>query len=166
MSPRLLVVVPYYTPRPSEAGAVAHLRAVAAASAVPIVVYNIPYRTGCGLGAGALLELAATPNVAGRQAGRRCPRPRHARRARARPTGSTCWWRRRVHRPDHVARRVGAIAAAAHVRTGDFAGLVAAALAGDAATAARLAHDLLPVVDAGFAEPSPAVWKAALHALG
>ena len=43
---------------------------------------------------------------------------------------------------------------------------MAAALAGDAMTAARLARDLLAVVDAGFAEPSPAVWKAGLHTLG
>ena len=60
----LLVVVPYYT-RPSEAGAVDHLRAAAAASTAPVVVYNVPYRTGRVLGAGALLDLAASPNVAG-----------------------------------------------------------------------------------------------------
>lgn len=54
-----LAVVPYYV-RPSEAAIVAHFRAVASRSPVPIVVYNIPYRTGRGLGAGSLLELAAT----------------------------------------------------------------------------------------------------------
>ena len=59
-----LVVVPYYV-RPSEAGIVAHMQAVADASPVPIVLYNIPYRTGRGLGAAALLELAAHPNIAG-----------------------------------------------------------------------------------------------------
>ncbi len=60
----LLVVVPYYT-RPSEAGIVDHYRAVAAASPLPIVAYNIPYRTGRGLGADALLQLAAIPNIVG-----------------------------------------------------------------------------------------------------
>ena len=34
-------------------------------SPVPLIVYNIPYRTGRGLGAEALLELAVTPNIAG-----------------------------------------------------------------------------------------------------
>ena len=59
-----LVVVPYYI-RPSEAAIVEHYRVVAEASPVPIVAYNIPFRTGRGLGAAALLELAAIPNVAG-----------------------------------------------------------------------------------------------------
>ena len=59
-----LVVVPYYV-RPSEDGIVAHIRAVAERSPVPVVVYNIPYRTGRNLGATAILELARTPNVAG-----------------------------------------------------------------------------------------------------
>ena len=45
-----LIVVPYYV-RPSEAGIVAHFQAVAAASPVPVVIYNIPIRTGRNLGA-------------------------------------------------------------------------------------------------------------------
>jgi dihydrodipicolinate synthase/N-acetylneuraminate lyase len=44
---------------------VAHFRHVADRSPVPVVVYNIPYRTGRGLGAAALLELAACDNVIG-----------------------------------------------------------------------------------------------------
>jgi 4-hydroxy-tetrahydrodipicolinate synthase len=59
-----LAVVPYYV-RPSEAAVVRHFQAVAERSPVPLIVYNIPYRTGRGLGAEALLELAATENVAG-----------------------------------------------------------------------------------------------------
>ena len=59
-----LIVVPYYV-RPSEAGIVAHFQAVAAASPVPVVVYNIPIRTGRNLGAAAVLELARTANIAG-----------------------------------------------------------------------------------------------------
>ena len=59
-----LSVVPYYV-RPSEAGIVEHFKPVAAASPVPLVVYNIPYRTGRALGAKSILELAGTPNIAG-----------------------------------------------------------------------------------------------------
>src|SRR4051794_37877973 len=44
-----LAVVPYYV-RPSEAAVVRHFAAVAERSPVPLVVYNIPYRTGRGLG--------------------------------------------------------------------------------------------------------------------
>jgi 4-hydroxy-tetrahydrodipicolinate synthase len=59
-----LAVVPYYI-RPSESAVVRHFQVVAERSPVPLIIYNIPYRTGRGLGAQALLELAATDNVAG-----------------------------------------------------------------------------------------------------
>src|SRR4051812_1101225 len=59
-----LVVVPYYV-RPSEAAIVEHYRAVAAVSPVPVIAYNIPMRTGRGLGAPALLDVARVPNVVG-----------------------------------------------------------------------------------------------------
>ena len=59
-----LAVVPYYV-RPSETAIVSHFQAVASRSPVPLIVYNIPYRTGRGLGAAATLELADTDNVAG-----------------------------------------------------------------------------------------------------
>jgi 4-hydroxy-tetrahydrodipicolinate synthase len=162
----LLVVVPYYT-RPSEAGVVAHLRAVAAASTVAIVVYNIPYRTGRGLGADALRELAATPNIVGvKQAVGAVDRDTLAVLA-ARPEGfDVLCGDDAFIAPLTLLGASGAIAAASHVRTADFAVLVATALAGDVTATAALAHDLLPVVDAGGAEPSPAVWKAALHACG
>jgi 4-hydroxy-tetrahydrodipicolinate synthase len=162
----LLVVVPYYT-RPSEPAVVAHLQAAAAASPVPIVVYNVPSRTGRGLGADAVVELAATPDVVGiKQAVGALDRDTLAV-LRARPasfhvlSGDDAFIA-----PTTLLGGSGAIAASAHLRTADFGRLVAAALAGDAGTSARLAHALLPVVDAGFAEPSPAVWKAALHARG
>ena len=56
--------MPYYV-RPSVEGLVAHFKAVAAESPVPVIVYNIPARTGRDLGAAGLLELAAVPNIAG-----------------------------------------------------------------------------------------------------
>jgi 4-hydroxy-tetrahydrodipicolinate synthase len=59
-----LAVVPYYV-RPSEAAIVGHFQAVAERSPVPLIVYNIPYRTGRGLGSYALLELARTENIVG-----------------------------------------------------------------------------------------------------
>ncbi len=61
---------------------------------------------------------------------------------------------------------VGAIAASAQVCTDLFARMIDAALAGAKDAPATLAHALLPVVTAGFAEPNPACWKAALYAAG
>lgn len=60
----------------------------------------------------------------------------------------------------------GAIAAAAHFCTPLFVEMIEAAARGDAQRSRLLASALLPVVQAGFAEPNPAVWKAGLHAVG
>jgi 4-hydroxy-tetrahydrodipicolinate synthase len=161
-----LVVVPYYT-RPSEAGVVAHLAAVAAASPVPIVVYNIPYRTGRGLGAESLLELAATPGVAGvKQAVGALDRDTLEVLAQRPPTFHVLAGDDAFIAPSVLMGASGAIAAAAHVCTASFVALVEAARCGHLAEVRRLAASLGRVVDAGFAEPNPAVWKAALHARG
>ena len=162
----LLVVVPYYT-RPSEAGVVTPLAAAAAASRAPVIVYNVPYRTGRALGAASLLELAARPNVAGvKQAVGALDHDTMAVLA-ARVDGfAVLCGDDAFIAPITLLGGAGAIAASAHVRTGAFAGLVAAALAGDTALAAALGHELLPIVETGFAEPSPAVWKAVLHQQG
>ena len=61
---------------------------------------------------------------------------------------------------------VNAIATSANVCTDLFARTIDAALVGASDTSATLAHELLPVVTAGFAEPNPACWKAALSAVG
>jgi len=162
----VLVNVPYYT-RPSEAGIVDHLRRVAEASAAPVIVYNIPYRTGRGLGSEALLELAATEHIIGvKQAVGTLDRDTLAVLA-GRPPGFHVFSGDDAFiAPTTLLGGAGAIAAAAHLRTATFTALVAAALDGDAGTAAALAHELLPIVDAGVAEPSPALWKAALAELG
>lgn len=161
-----LIVVPYYT-RPSPAAIVEHFRVVAAESPVPLVAYNVPYRTGRGLGAKEILELASFPNVVGIKQAVGCIDADTLEVLRVAPehfqvfAGDDAFIA-----PTILMGGGGAIAAAAHVCTPLFVALVDAALAGDVTTARSLAHRLLPVVAAGFTEPNPAVWKAALHALG
>lgn len=60
----------------------------------------------------------------------------------------------------------GAIAASANVATGRFAEMIDNGLNGRVADGRRLAEELLPLVLALFAEPSPAVLKGVLHAQG
>ena len=58
-----LMVTPYYN-RPSDSGLVEHFRVVAGHTARPIIVYNVPYRTGVNLSNDALLELVSkAPNI-------------------------------------------------------------------------------------------------------
>lgn len=162
----LMVVVPYYT-RPSEAGVVDHYRAVASASTLPVVAYNVPYRTGRGLGSDALLEVAAIPGIVGvKQAVGALDRDTLAV-LRDQPGGFQVLAGDDAYiGPLVLMGGAGSVTASAHLRTSEFAALVAAGLHADVATTRALTAELLATVDAGFAEPSPAVFKAALAARG
>ena len=58
----LLVVTPYYS-RPSQEGIIAHMRAVADATDLPVTTYDIPKRTGVGLDVETLVTLAEHPRI-------------------------------------------------------------------------------------------------------
>lgn len=161
-----LVVVPYYT-RPSIDGIVEHYRVVAAESPVPIIAYNVPYRTGRTLTAGDLLRLAQLPNVIGvKQAVGALDTDTLELLASAPDTFQVLAGDDAFLAPTVLLGGVGAIAAAANVCTAIFADLIDAALDGDVTRSRCLAHALLPVVQAGFAEPNPACWKAVLYHRG
>jgi 4-hydroxy-tetrahydrodipicolinate synthase len=59
-----LVVVPYYN-KPNQRGMIAHFTAVAEQSPIPIIIYNIPGRTGVTMANDTIVELSKTPNIAG-----------------------------------------------------------------------------------------------------
>ena len=161
-----LAVVPYYV-RPSEAGIVAHVTAVAERSPVPLVLYNVPYRSGRGLGATSLLELAAHPDVVGlKQAVGGVDADTLRVLAGAPPSFSVLGGDDAFLLPIVLMGGAGAIAAAAHVRTADFVQMIDDGLAGRVEDARTRAQALLPVVLALFAEPNPAVIKGVLHAQG
>lgn len=161
-----LIVVPYYV-RPSEAAIVEHYRAVAAASPVPLVAYNIPYRTGRGLGAASLLELAHLPNVAGVKQAVGTLDPDTLQVLAEAPRGfSVLGGEDPILFPIMAMGGAGAIAASAHLCTERFVAMIECGLNGKLEDGRAHAEALLPVVRAGFAEPNPAVFKGVLHAQG
>jgi 4-hydroxy-tetrahydrodipicolinate synthase len=161
-----LVVVPYCT-RPSSAAIVEHYRAVASESPVPIVAYNVPYRTGRELHASDLLAIAALDNVVGLKQSVGCIDADTLEVLRSAPPDFHVFAGDDAYiLPTMLMGGAGAIAAAAHVCTQQFAALVEAARSGNFVEARQLAERLLPVVVAGFSEPNPSLWKAALHRLG
>jgi 4-hydroxy-tetrahydrodipicolinate synthase len=161
-----LAVVPYYV-RPSEAAIVDHFQAVAARSPVPLIVYNIPYRTGRGLGSAALLELAHTENIVGvKQAVGGLDTDTLQLLADAPPTFAILGGDDAFLYPLMLMGARGAIAASANVATSRFAAMIDDGLSGNVAEGRAHAEALLPLVLALFAEPSPAVIKGVLHAQG
>jgi 4-hydroxy-tetrahydrodipicolinate synthase len=161
-----LAVVPYYV-RPTEAGIVAHFQAVAARSPVPLITYNVPYRTGRGLGAAALLELAATDNVAGlKQAVGSLDADTLALLAAKPDDFAVLGGDDAFLLPTMLMGGAGAIAASSHLCTERFVAMLAAGAAGDVTVGRAHAEALLPLVTALFAEPSPVVIKALLYAEG
>ena len=155
--------MPYYV-RPSEAGIVAHFRAVADASPVPVVLYNVAFRTGRHLSAAGVLEAAAHPNIVGiKQAAAgldldtlellagAAPTSRCSA-ARTRSSSRSCSW---------VAR--GAICASAHVCTERSSSMIECGLAGKVDEGRAHAEALLPVVKSLFvgAEPGGVQGRAA-----
>ena len=161
-----LAVVPYYV-RPSEEGIVRHFQAVAERSPVPLIVYNIPYRTGRGLGATALLELAEVPNIAGlKQAVGGIDADTLTVLARTADRFAMLGGDDAFLFPLVLMGATGAIAASSHLCTRRFVEMIECGLRGELAAGRRHAEALLPLVRALFAEPSPAVIKAALHLEG
>jgi 4-hydroxy-tetrahydrodipicolinate synthase len=161
-----LVVVPYYV-RPSDAGVLAHYRAVAAASPVPLVAYNIPYRTGKGLDAPALLELAQIDNVAGvKQSVGSLDADTLEVLANAPHGFHVLSGEDALIYPIVMLGGVGAISASSHVCTERFAAMIECGLASKHEDGREHEEALLPVIRAGFAEPNPSVFKGVLHAQG
>jgi 4-hydroxy-tetrahydrodipicolinate synthase len=161
-----LVVVPYYV-RPSEAGIVEHFRAVAAASPVPVVVYNVPTRTGRDLGPVGMVELARTPNVTGVKQAHDALDPATLRiLAEAPRTFSVLGGEDTVLFPLTLMGGAGTISASAHLCTERFVAMIECGLAGKVDDGRVHAEALLPVVQAAFAEPNPMVFKGVLHAQG
>jgi 4-hydroxy-tetrahydrodipicolinate synthase len=161
-----LAVVPYYV-RPTEAAIVAHFAAVAERSPVPLIAYNIPYRTGRGLGVAALLELAAIDNVAGvKQSVGALDADTLAVLAAAPEGFALLGGDDAFLFPTMLMGGAGAIAAGAHVATERFVAMLADGAAGRVAAGRAHAEAQLPLVQAVFAEPNPAVIKGLLHAAG
>jgi 4-hydroxy-tetrahydrodipicolinate synthase len=161
-----LVVVPYYV-RPSVEGIVAHFMAVAAASPVPVIVYNIPARTGRDLGAAGLLELANVPNIAGvKQAVATLGDDTLEVLANAPDGFAVLGGEDTLLFPLMCMGAAGTISAAAHLCTERFVAMIECGLAGKIEDGRAHAEALLPVVRAAYVDPNPATIKGVLHAQG
>jgi 4-hydroxy-tetrahydrodipicolinate synthase len=161
-----LVAVPAYT-RPSQEGVVEHFRRLAAASPVPLVVYNVPYRTGLSLTADTLHRLADLPGVAGfKHTVGSIDDTTVAFLSALRSDVSVLAGDDLYAGPLIALGARGAITASANVAPRSYAGLIEAWRHGPTERALASHNMLVPLTRALFAEPNPAVIKAVLAADG
>lgn len=162
-----LVVTPYYN-RPSQEGIKAHFRAVASASRLPIIAYDIPKRTGREIAAATLLELAGDKVLAGLKDAAGSPAATAALIAKA-PAGFE------VYSGDDALTlallavgAVGVISVASHWAGQAFSEMVALWHKGDTEAAAAVNRRLAESYEfeASEAAPSPVPTKAMLRVLG
>ncbi|MDB5835371.1 MAG: dapA [Caballeronia sp.] len=159
----LLVPAPYYV-RPSQAGLIGHFTTLADTSAVPLLVYDIPYRTGVRLDLATLLTLAGHPNI-------------HAIKDCAGSLETTLALildgRLSVLAGEDLNMFStlclgghGAIAASAHVRAAEFVAVYNDIKAGSIDKGRAQFHRLAPLIQALVSEPNPAPVKCALDVMG
>jgi 4-hydroxy-tetrahydrodipicolinate synthase len=160
-----LVVTPYYN-RPSQAGLALHFEAIAEAVQLPVLLYNVPGRTGVDLANETVARLAAHPNIVG---------IKDATGDLARVS----WMRANIGGPFdlisgddpsylgyHAQGGVGVISVTSNVAPEAMVALHEAAAAGDYATARDWQDRLIGLHKGLFLDNSPAPTKYALARLG
>jgi 4-hydroxy-tetrahydrodipicolinate synthase len=161
-----LIACPYYT-RPSQEGMLRHFSALADRTPRPILIYNIPYRTGVNLGNEAMLELAGRPNIVGVKDCSADP-AQSFDLLRGRPPGFAVLTGEDPSFYAALAQGAdGGVLASAHVETRAFVAVRDRLLAGDQPGALADWRALADLPRLLFAEPSPApikhwLWRAGL----
>lgn len=161
----ILVVTPYYN-KATQNGLVTHFTAVADESTLPVILYNVPSRTGCNLLPKTVAKLSEHPNIA----------------AIKEATGSLAQMIEIMHMcgdkidvysgedgltvPMMAMGAKGTISVLSNVAPRQSVAMTDACLRGDYAAAAKMQCDLLPLINALFSEVNPIPAKAATAAMG
>jgi 4-hydroxy-tetrahydrodipicolinate synthase len=161
----ILSVVPYYN-TPTQAGLYAHFRAVAQSMGLPVILYDVPSRTGCALADETVVRLAEMPRFIGlKDATGDVTRP-----TRLRPLVGTDF--RLLSGDDTTALAFlarggdGCISVTSNVAPGLCRSMFLACKQGQATKAERLSNPIAQLTYALFHEPNPVPLKYALSLLG
>ncbi|WP_410579422.1 4-hydroxy-tetrahydrodipicolinate synthase [Amycolatopsis sp. lyj-108] len=160
----LLLVCPYYS-KPTQAGIVAHCRTVADATDLPVMLYDVPARTGTALEAATLIELARHPRIRAVKDAKGDLFEAMSVMARS-PLAYYCGIDE-LNLPYLAAGATGLVSVVGNVAADRNAELIGAVRGGDLDTARALNDALLPLTDAIMRTSQGAIMaKAALADLG
>lgn len=164
----VLAVTPYYN-RPSQAGLAAHFRAVAGATTLPVVIYDIPSRTGRKVANDTLVHLASTVgNIVGVKDAAGDPAGSARLVAAARPGFELYSGDDSLTLPLLAIGACGVVSVASHWAGAEMARMVRAFAAGDVASAMAANAGLLAsyAYESSEEAPNPVPTKTMLRALG
>ncbi len=161
----VLVVTPYYN-KATQSGLIAHFTAIAEASDVPVILYNVPGRTGCNLLPKTVAVLAEHPNIA-------AIKEATGNMAQMVELRALCGDKLDIYSgedaltvPMMAMGAKGTISVLSNVVPREAVAMTDAALAGNFQEAARLQCKLLKLTNALFSQVNPIPVKAAVSAMG
>jgi 4-hydroxy-tetrahydrodipicolinate synthase len=160
-----LSVTPYYN-KPTQEGLYQHYRAIAESTTLPVVVYNVPGRTGVNVDVPTLVRLAAIPNIIGVKEASGSMQ-QMCEICRAVPSDFLV-----LSGDDAMALPLmavggrGVISVISNQMPGEVAQMIEAAERDDFAAARAIHHRLMPLMLANFIEANPIPVKAAMAAMG
>jgi 4-hydroxy-tetrahydrodipicolinate synthase len=159
----LLVVTPYYN-KPPQPALEAHFTAVADATGLPVLIYDIPGRTAAAVATETLIRLAAHPRIVGVKDAKDDPSATSHVLAR---TGLVYYCGTdMLNLPWLSLGAVGFISVVGHVVGDRLREMIDAFSAGDAGRARQIHYELIPVYDGMFRNQGAVMTKAALELLG
>ncbi len=159
----VLVVAPYYN-KPPQAGIIAHFKAIADATDLPLMMYDIPHRTGIQIESDSIVKLYEHPNIV-------------ALKDAKGDIAATSWVIKRcgipVYSGDDILNlpllsvgAVGVVSVCGHTIGHRLRLLLDSWFAGDAKTALAIHQELLPIYTGTFRTQGAILTKAALNLLG
>lgn len=161
----LLAVTPYYNKATTE-GLIAHFKEIASASSLPVMLYNVPSRTGVNITPGVAAKLAEDPRICGiKEAsgnmGDIC-------RISALTEGNFPIWSGcdEITVPVMAAGGLGVISVVSNIMPSEVARMCKLFFDGDTVGAAKVQRYLIKLCDTMFAAVNPVPVKTALHMMG
>ena len=161
----LLSVTPYYN-KPTQEGLFQHYRAIAESTSLPIVVYNVPSRTGCNVEPATVVRLASIPTIVGiKEASGNMTQMCEV--CRAVPEGFIVLsGDDAVTLPLMAVGGRGVISVVSNEIPGEMSQMIEAAERGDFAAARAIHARIFPLMQINFIESSPGPLKTAMAAMG
>ncbi len=161
----LMAVGPYYN-KPPQSGLISHFHAIADATELPLIVYNIPGRTGVNILPDTIVALADHPKITALKESSGDVSQLAEVAARVPRNFDVYSGDDYLALPSVAVGACGVVSVVSHVAGHDLAAMLKAFAVGDTDRAARLHQTLLPLFRALFAVTSPIPVKAAMRAFG